>query len=128
MSLRNPFFQVPRTFSRCFRRQYSGPSPNYAANNPIHLPPTFLARHPPALSSFLRWCLAGAFVGLPGYWILWLGQKVSIPYCIPSFWDGKLILDIGRLDAFQTTLTNERKLELARMTKKRLGKQKKLIF
>ena len=67
-----------------------------------------------ALSSFLRWCLAGAFVGLPSYWILWLGQKVSIPYCKTDTIFSGLILDVGRLDAFQTKLTDEQKSKLAR--------------
>src|SRR5436190_14029648 len=108
MSPRIPVLRSSRILSRCFRRQYSLPPPTYPAYNPIHVSPEILGRRK-GLSSFLRWCLAGAFVGLPGYWILWLGQKVSIPYCRNEYISFLLILDIGRLDAFQTKLTDEQK-------------------
>ena len=116
MSLRNSISQSSRTFSRGFRRQYSTPPPTYPANNnPIHISPENLGRQRTALSSFLRWCVAGALVGLPSYWIIWLGQKVSIPYCNDlGEWRSEVTLDIGRLDSFQTKLTDEQKAKLAR--------------
>src|SRR5271155_1491790 len=108
MSIRNPLFRTSRLFTRCFRRQYSSsPPPTYPNNNPIYVSPEIL-RQPSKLSRVLRWFLFGTFVALPSYWILWLGQKVSIPYCkFPQIWECIiLIVDVRRLDAFQTKLTD----------------------
>lgn len=77
---RNSLLRIPGFVSRCIRRQHTGAPPTYPPNNPIHIRPGVLQAQRSPLSSFLRWTVAGAFVGLPGYWILWLGQKVSIPY------------------------------------------------
>src|SRR5271170_7172895 len=79
-SFRTPFLRTSRIFPRCIRRNYSSPPPTYPANNPVHVSPALLGQRS-QLSTFLRFCLAGASIGLPAYWILWLGQKVSIPYC-----------------------------------------------
>ena len=86
-SFRNPFLRTSRIFPRCLRRNYSSPPPTYPAHNPIHVNPALLGQRS-QFSSFLRFCLAGASIGLPAYWILWLGQKVSIPYCKPPYVGG----------------------------------------
>ena len=109
--IRNPFTRPSRAFTRYFQRRYSGPPPTYPVNDPIHISPGVLERRSP-LRSFLQIFLAGAFVGLPGYWILWLGQKVSIPYCTLQY-GNRLILDVDRLDSFQTSITTEQKAKLA---------------
>lgn len=111
-SLRNPLRRTAGLFQKCHtRRQFSGPPPTYPANNPIHISPAALEKRSP-LQTFLKWCVAGAFVGLPSYWIFFLGQKVSIPYCI-QYRGAGLMVDVGRLDAFQTHITEEQKGVLA---------------
>lgn len=84
-SFRNPFLRNSRILPRCLRRNYSSPPPTYPATNPIHVSPAILGQRS-QLSTFLQVCLAGASIGLPAYWILWLGKKVSIPYCMSVVW------------------------------------------
>ena len=69
------------------RRHYGSPPPTYPSYDPVHVAPGILEKKSP-LQSVLRWFIAGACIGLPAYWILWLGQKVSIPYCLFPIYEG----------------------------------------
>ena len=110
LSIRN---QLLRRSIRSFkwRRNYSGPPPTYSTYDPVHISPGVLVKKSP-LQTVLTWFLAGACVGLPSYWILWLEQKVSIPYCSSLSMTN---VDIGRLDSFQTKLSEEQKNQLKRI-------------
>lgn len=105
LNLRNMLFRRFR-LPKSSHRPYSGPPPTYPTYDPVHVSPEILGRRS-TVSTFFRWFVAGIFVGLPSYWILWLGQKVSVPYCIPLLEGKWLMVDIERVDVVRSRMTEQ---------------------